>query len=79
MKQKKPTPSMLENKDAKNTHTITGSPRSRSLRGPTEDAMQDDATKEGMTRTPPSSIIPRSRPSFHFANQMDLEPPQQHL
>jgi lipid-A-disaccharide synthase-like uncharacterized protein len=34
--------------------------------------MQDDASKEGTTSTPPSSVCPRwSRPSFHLARQMD--------
>jgi hypothetical protein len=35
--------------------------------------MQDNATKEGTTRTSPSSVY-WSRPSFHIADQMDFEP-----
>jgi hypothetical protein len=45
-----------------------------------EDAMQEDATKEGTTWTPLSSVCSRRGwPSLHQAVQMKLGPQPQHL
>jgi hypothetical protein len=60
---------------AKDTRPITGSLKPRTPRSPSEDAKQDDATKEGNDESTAIIRLPRrGRPGFHPAGQMDLKP-----